>query len=219
MSDGDGAASLYGAKEFAADIDVSRETLHALTLYSDQLAKWQKAKNLVAPSTLSDLWQRHLLDSAQLAPLIMAGKEPGDAKPAILDFGSGAGFPGLVLAVMGVGPVTLVESNGRKASFMNHVIRETRAEAKVLNERIETIPPMKPDIITSRACASLGQLLDWAAPHVHENTELWFLKGQKAQQELTEAGASWIMEHEIYPSLTEPDGHILKLSHISRKSI
>ena len=175
------AALSFTPEDFLSKLPVSRETLAGLQIYAEALLKWQKAKNLVAPSTLPDLWQRHLLDSAQLAPLMMADKVARGEKPTILDFGSGAGFPGLVLAVMGVGTVTLVESNGRKASFMNHVIRETGAEAEVLNERIESIPPMKPDIITSRACASLGQLLDWAAPHVHENTELWFLKGQKAQ--------------------------------------
>ncbi len=206
---------VYDATDFARDIDVSRETLDALTLYADQLAKWQKAKNLVANSTLEDRWRRHFLDSAQLYPLIRKYHPKGNL--TLLDIGSGAGFPGLVLSIMGLGSVELVESNGRKCVFMNQVARATAAPAKALNERIEALPPRQVDIICSRACAKVVQLLDWSEPFISETTEMWLLKGEGAEEELTQAAASWNMSVERFDSLSSSTGTILRLSRIKRR--
>ena len=210
-----GSAPVYGANEFAGDVDVSRETLDALTLYADQLAKWQKAKNLVANSTLEDRWKRHFLDSAQLYPLIRKYHPKGEL--SVLDIGSGAGFPGLVLSIMGIGKVELVESNGRKCVFMNQVARATGAPATAINERIEALPERPVDIVCSRACAKVEQLIEWSEPFLSESTEMWLLKGEGAEEELTQASASWNMTTERFSSLTSSTGTILRLSRIKRR--
>lgn len=208
-------SSLYGPCDLSSDFDVSRETLDALILYADELAKWQRAKNLVANSTIDDRWRRHFLDSAQLFPLIKA-RHP-DQELRLLDIGSGAGFPGLVLAIMGVGSVDLVESNGRKCVFMNQIARQTGAPATVVNERIEHMSAKPIDIITSRACAKIQQLLEWAQPFLSPDTEMWLLKGEGAEEELTQATASWNMTVERFKSQSSPSGVILRLSDIKRK--
>lgn len=205
---------MYGADDLARDIDVSRETLDRLKIYAGLLAKWQKAKNLVANSTLDDMWRRHFLDSAQLAPLLK--ERFGEKEITLLDIGSGAGFPGLVLAAMGVATAHMVESNGRKCTFMNQVSRETGANATIHARRIEEMDVFPVDIVTSRACARISQLLDWAAPFLDEGTEMWLLKGEIADEELTEAKACWNMDVNRFKSLSDPSGVILRLSSIKR---
>lgn len=204
----------YGPQDFSRDIDVSRETLSKLTLYADELAKWQRAKNLVANSTIDERWRRHFLDSAQLDSLI---RQHFSAPVKILDIGSGAGFPGLVLSIMGLGSVDLVESNGRKCVFMNQIARQTGAPAKAVNQRIEKLSPRNVDIVTSRACAKVEQLLIWAEPFLAPATEMWLLKGEGVEEELTQAYASWNMETERFKSQSSPDGVILRLSAIKKK--
>lgn len=205
---------MYGPDDLARDVDVSRETLERLKTYAALLAKWQKAKNLVANSTLDAMWQRHFLDSAQIAPHLR--NVFGDRKLTMLDIGSGAGFPGLVLAAMDVGHAHMVEANGRKCVFMNQVSRETSATATIHNERIEAIAPFPVDIVTSRACARVLQLMDWAAPFLGNGVEMWLLKGEGAEEELTEAKACWKMDINRYQSLSDPAGVILRLSAIQR---
>ncbi|SDD30273.1 MULTISPECIES: 16S rRNA (guanine(527)-N(7))-methyltransferase RsmG [Kordiimonas] len=205
---------MYGADDLARDLDVSRETLDKLKVYAGLLAKWQKAKNLVANSTLDDMWRRHFLDSAQLAPLLK--ERFGDREVTLLDIGSGAGFPGLVLSAMGVATAHMVESNGRKCTFMNQVSRETGANATIHAQRIEEMDIFPVDIVTSRACARISQLLDWAAPFLNEDTEMWLLKGEIADEELTEAKACWKMNVDRFKSLSDPTGVILRLSSIKR---
>lgn len=122
---------------FAEIIDVSRETLDKLSVYVDLLTKWQRRINLVGPKTLPDVWRRHVLDSAQLYPLVK------DQSGPLLDLGSGAGFPGLVLSIMGVPNVTLLEATQKKCSFLGEVIRQTGCSAKVFQGRIETYPDKK----------------------------------------------------------------------------
>jgi len=205
----------YLFSDLSSDLDVSRETLDGLKTYGDLLIKWQKAKNLVSNSTLDDIWRRHFLDSAQLAPLLK--KTFGEKSLKILDIGSGAGFPGLVLAVMGLGTAHMVESNGRKCIFMRQVSRETGAKAQIHNIRIEELESFDVDIITSRACARITQLLDWARPFLVSNPEIWLLKGETAEEELTEARACWSMDVSCFDSLSDPSGVILRLRNINKK--
>ncbi len=202
----------YSFDDFARDIDVSRETLDNLKIYGDLLVKWQKAKNLVSNNTLDDIWRRHFLDSAQIIPHLRSVF--GEKQLTIMDIGSGAGFPGLVLAVMGEAKAHMVEANGRKSIFMGQVSRETQANAQIHNCRIEDIKPFDVDIVTSRACAKISQLLTWAAPFLKENTEMWLLKGEGAEEELTEAQSCWSMSVEKYDSVSDPTGVILRLSTI-----
>ncbi|WP_374631251.1 16S rRNA (guanine(527)-N(7))-methyltransferase RsmG [Ferrovibrio sp.] len=199
---------------FAAEAGVSRETLDRLRIYAAQLVKWTKAINLVAPNTLPDLWRRHFLDSAQLYPLA------ADAPGPWLDLGSGAGFPGLVIAAMGR-QVTLIESDIRKATFLRETARQMDVPAIVRAGRIEAVDPAslsRPAVISARALASLAELLDLAAPFMGPDTLLLFPKGRQAEDELTLARESWTIDHvEMIPSRSDPAGRIIRLKGLCRK--
>ncbi len=200
------------AEGFADAATVSRETLDRLKCYAELLSKWSHRINLVGKSTLEDLWRRHMLDSAQLFPLI-----PESAR-RLVDFGSGAGFPGLVLAIMGVPDVHLVESNGRKCTFLREVARLTETKVTVRNQRIETDEPFKADLITARAVAPLPVLMEYAKPFLTPNTVCLFLKGASVDDELTKIRKLWNIRENTYPSLTDPDAVILRLEAISHGS-
>ncbi|HEY4134762.1 MAG TPA: 16S rRNA (guanine(527)-N(7))-methyltransferase RsmG [Alphaproteobacteria bacterium] len=205
---------------FAKFVNVSRETLTRLETYAALLVKWQAAINLVGRDTLPDLWRRHMLDSAQLAEGIAPAK-PDGAPLTILDLGSGAGFPGLVLAIMGADQgrrwsVHLAESDARKCAFLATVARETGVEVKIHTARIEKLTPFAADIVTARALASLDALLAYAAPFLTPDSECLFLKGATAEDELTLARKSWNMAIERQPSRSGPAGSMLRIREISR---
>jgi len=193
---------------FAAQTGVSRETLTKLQQLVDLLVKWQRAINLVAANTLEDVWRRHILDSAQLYPLLPP------ATQSVLDIGSGAGFPGLVLAAMGVPGVHSVESDQRKCAFQREVARVAGLSVTIHAQRVETLPKMQVTAIISRACADLPQLLEYAFPFMAPSSQCLFLKGQQVERELTEAGKGWKMQTERFPSRTDPTGTVLRLSHV-----
>ena len=198
--------------EFAAAADVSRETLQRLDAYAGLLRQWQSAVNLVGGDTLDDLWRRHMLDSAQLATHL-------PTQGVITDFGSGAGFPGLVLAILLDRPVHLVESVGKKAAFLREAARLTDAPATIHQGRIEDQPPWPSEIITARALAPLDLLLDYAAPYHQQAGEhacCFFLKGARAEEELTDALKNWTMRVERFPSVSDPKGVILCIRDIVR---
>ncbi len=195
---------------FADVISVSRETLDRLELYLGLLVQWQGAINLVSSKTLDDPWRRHLLDSAQLMTHI-----PND--PAgILDLGSGAGLPGIVLSILGIPNVQLVESDQRKARFLAEVSRRLQLDTVIHNCRIEALPAMKPGIVTARALAPLPRLLDLALPYLGADGFCVFLKGRHWKDELTEAQKSWMMQSQISTSMTCASAAILKLWDIKR---
>ncbi len=207
------AASLEIAtpEAFAATFSVSRETLDRLATYEDLLRRWQRAVNLVAPSTLGSIWGRHFGDSAQLLALA-----PETAERWV-DLGSGAGFPGLVLAILlkerGHGHVTLIESDKRKAAFLAEVARKTGAAVEIVAERIEksaTRDKLGPiDVITARALAPLSRLLGLAAPLSSPTTTGLFLKGKDAAAEVREARREWTFEATLVPSMTEPGARVV----------
>jgi 16S rRNA (guanine527-N7)-methyltransferase len=199
------------AEAFFAENAVSRETADKLRVYAALLTKWQARINLVGPATLPDLWRRHFLDSAQLFPLLPAGP--------LLDFGSGAGFPGLVLAILrgdGGDAVHLVEADGRKCAFLREVARLTATPIVVHAQRIEDLSPFAVSAVTARALAPLAALLRLAAPFLQLRTECLFLKGEKLEDELTAAGKDWKMEVERIPSRSDPNGAILRLKEVYR---
>ena len=204
---------MFTAEDFARMTNVSRETMDKLKVYAGLLIRWQKKINLVGPSTIDDIWWRHFYDSAQLLPLVLANykKNGSEAQLKWLDLGSGAGFPGLVVSIMGGGEVHLVESNGKKCTFLRQVIRETGANAVVHQCRIQDLEVFHPDIVTSRALASLQQLMDFAQPFRGKNTEIWFFKGQDVDEELTKATISRNIPIVRHESKTEPDGVILQI--------
>lgn len=194
------------------DFGVSRETFERLEAYQALLHKWQKAVNLVSPSTIAQSWERHFVDSAQLLPLI-----PQDVK-IIADLGCGAGFPGLVLAMARPDlQIHLVESDDKKCQFMRTVSRETGVKVSIHNKRIEAAQgDIAPDLITARALASLRSLLDYTAGWAEANPALQFLflKGAKAQQEIEEARSLYDFSYEIFESATEKEARILRLSGV-----
>ena len=211
-------AASVGPEQFRSELQalgviVSRETMNALEIYAGLLRKWQKAINLVSGATLDDVWQRHFLDSAQLAPLL----PEGDGH--ITDLGAGAGFPGLVLALLTRRPTHLIESDQRKAAFLAEVARATGCAGRVQIHaaRVEALKPWSAPVITARALADLSQLLDWAAPFVTADTTCVFHKGGKAEDELTAALRVWKMTIERRRSVTDPTGLILRLSHLERR--
>jgi 16S rRNA (guanine527-N7)-methyltransferase len=198
------------------DPDVSRETISALEAYAALLRKWQKAINLVSGATLEDVWRRHFLDSAQLLPLL-ASPEAGDG--SITDLGSGAGFPGLVLAILSGRSTHLIESDQRKAAFLGEAARATGCTERVNIHctRVEAAKPWITGTVTARAVADLSLLLDWAAPFVGPDTVLLFPKGAKADEELTAAERVWTIVTERRRSITDSTGLILRLSHPKRR--
>ena len=191
-----------------------------LETYAALLVKWQKAINLVGRETLPDLWRRHMLDSAQLGEHV--SKTRPDGSPLVLlDMGSGAGFPGLVLAIMAsdagrLWQVHLVESDARKCAFLSTVARETKTEVKIHRARIENLTAFAADIVTARALASLESLLDYAEPFLMPSSHCLFLKGATAADELTAAAKSWKMNIEQLPSRSGPAGNLLHIRDISR---
>lgn len=206
-------------EEFQAASNVSRETMDRLKLYVALLEKWNRRINLVAKDSLADLWRRHVLDSAQLLPLLPPG--PAGRPRQLVDLGSGAGFPGLVLAILGAGETHLIESDGRKAAFLREAGRETGTAVTIHNHRIEAVAPFPVEVVTARACAPLPRLLGYAAPFLAAPGAApggktsgigLFLKGRNVDQELTEARERWNMQIERLPSRTDPAAVILRLS-------
>ena len=210
-------------EQFLEASNVSRETLKRLTVYAELLHKWQKAINLVSKSTLPDLWQRHMLDSAQLFDIAQqiitedgVSRKPLD-QSTWLDLGSGAGFPGLVLAIMGAGRVHLVESDARKCTFMHEVARQTEIDVNIHTcriERLDSMPkaPGKTDFISARALAKTDQLLTWAEPYRSETTVCLFPKGQDVDLELGGLIVSDSSKLKKWPSRTNPDSVILQVT-------
>ena len=197
------------------DLDVSRETMERLERYVALLKKWSPAINLVSRATLADAWNRHVLDSAQLLSLL-----PADTKD-IVDLGSGAGFPGLVLAILArehSDPfhVSLVESDRRKSTFLREVVRETGASATVLVERAESLD-MTADVVTARAFTALDPLLGMAHPLIGSEGIALLHKGARYESELTGAMENWHMDVEQKKSRIDPASVILRISRLSRR--
>ena len=196
--------SEFTVEEFARETSVSRETLARLKAYADLLLDWNERHNLVAHSTLPDLWRRHMWDSAQLEPLIPPGTR------TLADLGSGAGFPALVLAAMRPEiAVTVHESVGKKCAFLSAAAERMGLNVRIENARIEALPPKAFDVLTARALAALPLLLSYAQRLTGPNSVCLFLKGQNLGSELTEAHKSWNMETSQVPSKTDPSGAIL----------
>lgn len=202
----------YGPLDFARDSQVTRETLSLVSTYADLLRDWNQRLNLVAESTLPDLWRRHMWDSAQLVPLVPEGAE------IIVDLGSGAGFPGLVLALLlrdrGV-TVHLVESTQKKCRFLDAVIAATGAPARVHNARAEDVKSLKADVVTARAVAPLERLFPLAYPFFGRATVGLFLKGRSLNDELTAATKSWHLTATPIPSRSDPSGFVLRVTGLT----
>ncbi len=199
--------------------DVSRETFKRLAIYVDLVLKWQPAQNLIAPSTMNDIWMRHVADSIQIQ------RSLPDARSWI-DFGSGAGFPGLVTAILlrqegEDGIVHMVESNQRKAAFLRTVARETGCNVKVHAGRIEAVTkgweaPIEG--VSARALASLPMLCGFSSQFVQRGATAVFHKGQDFRREIEEASADWSIDLVEKVSLVDPLSRVLVLTRIDPKT-
>jgi len=191
-------------------VDVSRETQHRLAEFAALLLHWNKRINLVGRSDEGVIWERHILDSLQLAALM-----PDNVVRAI-DLGSGAGFPGLILCIATGIPFDLIESDQRKAAFLREAARVTAAPAQVHACRIEGAPVCPAGLVTARALAPLTKLLDLAERLLAEGGVCLFPKSEKADQEINEASATWTMKIEPHISQTDRSGVILRISEVKR---
>ncbi len=196
-------------------LNVSRETIARLESLRDLLVKWNPRINLVAKSTIEDAWQRHIVDSAQIWPLADSQAQRW------LDIGSGAGFPGLVIAAIAAEKaphmqIALVESDQRKGVFLQTAAREMGISPTILSERIESLAPQNADILSARALAPLEKLLEFAEQHRNPNGICLFMKGANADSELTSAAASWHISAEKFPSMTDSNAVILRIGEMKR---
>ena len=193
-----------------AGVVVSRETTDKLDRLTDLILAWNRTINLISKRDEPHIADRHIADSLALLPYL-----PADF-PRAIDLGSGAGFPGLVLAIATGRHFDLVEADKRKAAFLREAGRLTQAPVTVHAERIEraTIPPAH--LITARALAPLSTLLEWATPLLSDGGVCLFPKGRTSNQELTDAARQWHMRVEQWPSPLDPSARILRLSEIMR---
>lgn len=191
------------------NLDVSRETIDRLTQYEVMLKKWQKTINLVGPSTLDNIWDRHFLDSAALLQYL-----PKTAK-TIYDIGSGAGFPGMVLSIMDPKrDYTLIESDQRKCSFLRSVSRETSSTATICNKRIESSGLMPPDVFVARALGELGVLFELIEPvYDVKKTTCVFLKGSEWEKEVVHARKNYNFDISVHKN-GDKGGVILCINNI-----
>ena len=203
-------------EEFCSYQHVSRETFNKFEIFIEVLLKWQKSVNLISNSTINTIWKRHFLDSAQLYTY------SHNIKGNILDIGSGAGFPGMILAMMGNNNVNLIESDQKKCIFMREVARLTNTKVKIYNCRIEDLDYMKPELIISRALAPLSKLIEYVGNHMNKNIEenkvtpkLLFLKGKNYNNEIYDLLKIRKLEIDIFPSITDDFGKVLYIKNIN----
>ncbi len=203
-----------GPEAFAAEFDVSRETLERLKIYDDLLLRWNARINLIGPSTVPIRWSRHYADCAQIAQFMPP------AAGSLVDLGAGAGLPGLVIAAMRAGRgdgirVTLVDSDVRKSVFLRTAAREMGLDVVVLAGRIETAPAAPQDVIAGRALAPLAKLLHLAARFTGPETVCLFHKGVSLESELTEARRHWHIRSRRHPSIIDPSSAIVEVQEFN----
>jgi 16S rRNA (guanine527-N7)-methyltransferase len=209
--------AISGPDDFAEAFKVPRETIHRLEVYAKLLADWQTRHNLVSSKTIPELWQRHFADSAQLLDLAPSAK-------TWLDLGTGAGFPGLVVAILAANQGTLrmhlVESTAKKCAFLAHVAEMTDTSVDIHCNRIEELArsesKLTPDVISARALAPMPKLLELAAPFFRSGTRGLFLKGRDAEREIEAARAGWHFSSRLHPSLTSNDSSIIEVTELSK---
>ncbi len=191
------------------ELNVSRETIEKLKIFHDTLIKWNKIHNLIGESTSSEIWHRHILDSAQLIKYIS-----DDTSQKIVDFGSGAGFPGLVIAIIKDIPVVLIEANEKKCFFLKEIQRKLNLKVDICASRIENIPDLKSDLITARALDELESLLSYASYHLKTNGKCLFLKGKEVGDEIENAQKKWHFNLLRHQSLVDKKSYVLEIKDI-----
>ena len=207
-------------EKFSSHVFVSRETYDRLCLFHKILIKWQKSINLISKNTIENTWERHFLDSAQLYKFVR------DIEGNIIDFGSGAGFPGMVLAIMGKKNIHLVESDYKKCVFLKEIAMLTETDITIHNCRIEELNFINVDLVTCRALASLKNLIHYVEVFINKSfgerqkyPKLLFLKGKSYFSEIIELSKIKKISFEEYPSITDKDGRILYISKVDKLNI
>jgi 16S rRNA (guanine527-N7)-methyltransferase len=203
-------------ESFCSHLYVSRETYEKFEIYYETLLKWQKSINLISNSTIGNIWVRHFLDSAQLYDFTK------NISGNILDLGSGAGFPGLILAMMGNKNICVIESDQKKCTFIREVAMLSDTNIKIYNTRIEDLSFFKPNLITSRALAPLNKLIKYVENYMAKspsNSEiipkLLFLKGKFYKDELLELCKIRNIDYKVYQSITDEFGKIVYINKVN----
>ena len=205
-------APTFGAEAFAAATGADPVQMRDLEAFRLLLGDWNERMNLVGPSAMAEFWGRHAFDSAQLLAL---------APEALTwaDLGAGAGFPGLVLAILLKGrpgaAVHLLESMAKRCRFLQAVVDELALPAQVHHARAESLS-LTVDIVTARACAPMPRLMEFAWPYLRKGATALFLKGQDVDAEMAEATTSWDFKAQLLPSLSSPTGRIVQVSKVRR---
>ena len=204
-------------EKFSSHVFVSRETYKKLCVFQKNLFKWQKSINLISKNTIKNTWERHFLDSAQLYKFVRR------IEGNIIDFGSGAGFPGLVLAIMGKKNIHLVESDHKKCVFLKEIAMLTETDITIHNCRIEDLNFINVDLITCRALASLSKLIEYVEIFINKSfgekqkiPKLLFLKGKSYYLEVIELSKTKKITFEEYPSITDKNGRILYINKVDK---
>lgn len=192
---------------------VSRETKLKLFLFVQDVLEWQNRLNLISQSSVDDIWHRHVLDSIQLFPFIRNDVEK------IIDFGSGGGFPGIVLSIFLDKNITLIESISKKSTFLSIASRHAYKKNEIVNSRIEEVKNLTGDLITSRAMTSLKNIFEHALPFCKEKTYMLLHKGEKVDDEIEDAREFFLFDCEKHPSITDDGGVILEVHNLKRKKI
>ena len=198
--------------EIVSEFVLSKTQVDKLDFYLSSITKHNKHTNLVGKSTIENIWDRHVLDCLQLT------KHITNKKLKILDLGTGAGLPGILLSIVGYQKVLMVDSVKKKTDFVRKIIKELSLTAKIQNKRIENPPISQHDIIVSRALAPLVKLLTYARMYSNKNTTSLFLKGRNAISEIDIAAKAYFFEFEKINSLSSDDGCILKINNIKIKN-
>lgn len=194
-------------------LNVSRETLDHLKMYAEQITIWTKKINLISPTTINSIWERHMLDCMQLFRFLEPEKK-------IVDFGSGAGLPGIVMAIMGCKNIHLIESDARKCVFLTEMVRllSITQQVKIHNKRIEGCIAFNADTIISRACAPLDLLLSYSKIHMKSGGKCFFMKGKQLQNEIMIA-KEWELNYILYSSLTDTQAFIMEVTAMEKINV
>ena len=220
----DCADSLFHEKHsFLQSFSLDPRQVQQLEQFVAHLLYWQDHKNLIANSTRSHIWQRHIMDSAQLYKLLPPELQGAHSRQALVDIGSGAGFPAIVLAIMGIRKVIMVESQESKARFLTEVQTMLRLDCSIRHQRFEQLrsgfcAPLAVSIVTARAVAPLSRLLGYCSAVFSPSTRGFFFKGRSWPEEIREAEKTWQLSYQIHPSITEPDSAIIEIMEFTKRS-
>ncbi len=198
--------------DIISEFALNKTQVDKLDFYLSAIIRHNKHTNLIGKSTIENIWDRHVLDCLQLTKYIT------NKKLKILDFGTGAGLPGVLLSIAGYQRVLMIDSVKKKTDFVRKIIKELSLTAKIQNKRIEKPPYSKHDIIVSRALAPLVKLLTYARMYSNKNTTSFFLKGRNVINEVDIASKVYLFEFEKITSISSDDGCILKIKNIKNKN-